>query len=297
MENMEIEVDEKATKSFYKVILDNADKFIPVISALFLSSINAHKKTINLNDLENAIDSRNQSLIDEVIGFTKLFDRFGKINDVIKKIAFKTSEDTYKMLNVKTSVKETYVFRFVNEYSATKVKNIGFETQRAIRDVLNESFKGNLTTREAARSIKQFIGLDDRRYFALLKYESALYKEGYSEAEIKKLVAKQRDIYLHQRSLVIARTETMSASNFGNVASYKDMVQRGIINPDKYEMAWMITPDDRLCEKCLLMKNETAKIGGNFFNRSAKNLKYEHVFLAYPPLHPQCRCTTYLTKI
>ena len=291
----EYTIDPKKAKDLWKDILAIADKYAPAFATYFLTAINKQKKALKQSDIVAAILTGNAAIIDKVLGWEKSFAEMLKMQEIFKKTAFKSAEKTAKILEIPFNPKMSYSFRYINEFSGLKIKNINTETYNAINELLKKSFKGELTVDETALKIKSFIGLDERRINALLNYEQALLKDGYRPAEIQKLLLQKQKEYIMERAITIARTESMSASNYGNIATYKDMVERGIITKDKYWLAWMITPDDRLCNKCRAMKSKFANIGDNFYNESAKSPS-ELVFLESPPLHPRCRCTTYLVK-
>lgn len=295
MPEEEIIIDQKEAKDLWKDILEIADKYAPIFAATFLRVTNKQQKGINESSLLAAITSMNQSAIDKVLGWENYLKEMLKLQDIFRKTAFESADKTAKILEVELNPKMSYAFRYINEFASLQIKNVNAETIQAINELLRRSFTGELTTTETTAYIKRFIGLDSRRINALINYENALIKDGFNRQDIKRLVEQKRNEYLRERAETIARTESMSASNQGNLATYKDMVDRGIITKDKYWLGWMVTPDDRLCDKCRAMKTKYANIGENFYNEGAK-YQGERMFLECPPLHPRCRCTTYLTK-
>jgi len=75
------------------------------------------------------------------------------------------------------------------------------------------------------------------------------------------------------RAVKIARTETLSASNQGNLQAY---IQSGVV--EKKE--WLTALDERTCEECMAMNGQIVDINKSF-----------SCGLSAPPLHPSCRCT------
>ena len=90
----------------------------------------------------------------------------------------------------------------------------------------------------------------------------------------------------------VARTETIRASNYAAVETYK---QSGIVE----KKTWYTALDERTCPYCDLMHGRTISIEQPFYNEGELApgvnteiplpLNYETV--EAPPLHPQCRCT------
>jgi len=296
MPDEEITIDQKAAKDLWKDILEIADKYAPIFAATFLKTINNQRRGINVSDLSNAIATGNQSLIDKALNWEKYLSDMLGLQDIFKKTSSETAKKTFELLDQVYNPKMTAAFRYIDEFASYKINNINKETFNAINELLAKSFRGDLTCDETAAEIRKFIGLNSRQLNALQRYEMQLRKEKFPEAQITKLVNQKRNEQLWYRAESIARTESMSASNYGNICAYKDMVERGVISKDKYQLGWMITPDDRLCSKCGMMKNKYSAIGGNFYNEGATS-NNEIRFLEHPPLHPRCRCTTYLTTI
>lgn len=100
--------------------------------------------------------------------------------------------------------------------------------------------------------------------------------EGVADGEsIPKLASRISGVYDEakgSRAVKIARTETLSASNQGNLQAYK---QSGVV--EKKE--WLTAFDERTCEECADMNGEIVNINSNF-----------SCGVDTPPLHPQCRC-------
>jgi hypothetical protein len=94
--------------------------------------------------------------------------------------------------------------------------------------------------------------------------------------------------------MLIARTETIRASNAGAEESYK---QSGVVTSKE----WLVTADDRLCPACAEMDGEIIELGENYYNKGDEmsfgsgdeqgTLVFDYGAVAHPPLHPNCRCT------
>lgn len=121
-------------------------------------------------------------------------------------------------------------------------------------------------------------------------------EEGLGMGKIAELVAGVFDMCTEQRALLIARTETIRASNGGAISAY---MQSGVVEGKK----WLLTDDDRTCPFCMEMDNESRKLNENFYDlgdeltvtnpKNNKNITmvFDYEDVACPPLHPNCRCT------
>jgi hypothetical protein len=89
------------------------------------------------------------------------------------------------------------------------------------------------------------------------------------------------------RAEMIARTETMSASNMGQQMLWEQAVGEGFLTGDEKKV-WIVTPDDVLCLICEPMEDVTVALDDTF------NVDGEDI--AAPPAHPNCRCTVGLVQ-
>lgn len=98
------------------------------------------------------------------------------------------------------------------------------------------------------------------------------------------------DISKH-RSELIARTETLKASNRGLVEGMK---QSGVVEGKQ----WLATMDARTCPECEEMDGATMPLDEPFFKEgeehtfdTGKTMVFDYEEIVHPPLHPDCRCT------
>lgn len=84
------------------------------------------------------------------------------------------------------------------------------------------------------------------------------------------------------RAEVIARTETMRASNEGQQEAWDQATESGLLTGDE-KQEWIVTPDDRLCPICEPM--DGVQVGlDELFDVDGDQVDG-------PPAHPNCRCT------
>jgi predicted ABC-type ATPase len=111
---------------------------------------------------------------------------------------------------------------------------------------------------------------------------------------IAKLVMEYFDGCEKFRALMIARTETIRASNAGASMAY---LQSGVVEG----MQWLVTEDDRTCPLCNAMSGKFVPLGQTFFNlgdrftvdtpEGKQTMVFDYEDVRYPPLHVMCRCT------
>lgn len=134
---------------------------------------------------------------------------------------------------------------WIKEHAGETIDGISDDTREQIRDAVEAAFEEQYDVDELASEIEDIIGDPER-------------------AE------------------VIARTETMRASNEGQLEAWDQATEAGLLTGDE-QKEWIVTPDDRLCPICEPMEGATAGLSDDF------NVDGDHIDA--PPAHPRCRCT------
>lgn len=138
---------------------------------------------------------------------------------------------------------------WVQAHSTTLIEGLSETTREEIRDLIEGAFDGEYDTDDLADQIEDLIG----------------------DAT---------------RAETIARTETMRASNQGQLEAWDQATEKGLLTGTE-SLEWITTPDDRLCPICEPLDGETAPRGGTF--------EVEGDRITAPPAHPRCRCTVGLS--
>jgi SPP1 gp7 family putative phage head morphogenesis protein len=151
-------------------------------------------------------------------------------------LKYKIGEDK---ISGRFNVLNPYVSEFIDRYSFEFARRVNETTADRLRATMSTVMEQGLNMDEAAKRISDIF--DDKN-----------------------------------RSMLIARTETIRASNYGALEGYR---QTGIVNAKK----WLVTKDDRLCLNCRALDGVELPLDGIYTSNS-----YEDVLA--PPLHPNCRC-------
>lgn len=164
--------------------------------------------------------------------------------------------------------------------SAQLVTEVNAATREAIREIIGLAFEEGLPPREAARLLRDVVGLHSRDAAAVADYRADLLARGASTEFAEAKAARYSRKLLNARTETIARTESMAAANAGQEELWQQAVERGELPEDIYEV-WITTPDDALCPECAAMEGALTKVGEPFVDAGG-----------FPPLHPNCRCVT-----
>jgi SPP1 gp7 family putative phage head morphogenesis protein len=134
---------------------------------------------------------------------------------------------------------------WIDKHSADLIEGISKSTRDDIKELVEHAFTDGVTADDLAKEIEDVIGDPDR-------------------AE------------------TIARTETMRASNEGQLEAWDQAEEEGLLTGNERK-EWIVTPDDRLCPICDDMDGEIVDMDEEF--------DVDGDQLDGPPAHPNCRCT------
>lgn len=172
------------------------------------------------------------------------------------------------------------------ETQAGKLIRAITDTQRdVVRQVLGRALGGEITTYNAARAIRDTVGLHPAWAQAVVNLRERVHAnalaEGKTLAAATALADRKAEQYskrlIKRRAENIARTETITAENLGRYASWTDAVRSGVMNPKSWK-EWNTEVGDG-CDICVAMDGEKVPWDQPFSNG-----------LLMPPAHPSCRC-------
>ena len=185
---------------------------------------------------------------------------------------------------------------WAERHAAELVTDITKETRIALRNIVTRAFIEQMPPRMAARQIVRTIGLTERGEEAVANLRATLMSspgkrvmagkiairvpaKGIGRAQLDRALTAYAERLTKQRALLIARTETIAASNEGQRQLWQQAVQNGQL-PRSAERVWIATGDKRTCPICSRLDGEMAPLNGLFAG-------------AYdgPPAHPGCRCS------
>lgn len=169
-------------------------------------------------------------------------------------------------------------FEWAGTRSAALVTEVTASTREAIRAIVQRAFAEGLPPREAAKLIRDVIGLTSRDARAVQRRYEAAIRGGLSPQAAQDAAKRYADQLHRRRALVIARTETIAASNAGQQELWRQAVEAKQLKKSQRK-AWIATGDERTCPQCGPMDGQTVPV-------------LESFSLGDPPAHPLCRCTT-----
>jgi SPP1 gp7 family putative phage head morphogenesis protein len=169
--------------------------------------------------------------------------------------------------------------------AASLVTGVSRETKKGIRGIITQSINEGIPPLQAARMIKQSIGLTGRQSATAARYRASLVESGISEEKVEKAYERYVNKQLRRRSESIARTEILSALNAGSLESWKQAKKQGFL-PKNARKKWIVTKDEILnkCPICKPINGQEQAFNKPFVLGDGRKAQF-------PPAHPMCRCT------
>jgi len=271
-------------------ILKIAEKYVPKAKREFLKVIAETQDSIILDELAEAIGRGDIAGAMEKIDWAKLTLFTQTFKDTFAEVIREAGEHAAKKLKklgieMKFDLLNPKVIDYINDHTGELIKQITDEQRKIVQDIIRRAFEEGGHPRKTAKQIKEVIGLTERQANAVNKLRQSMLEQGISVSKVEEAVSRYADRLRKYRAETIARTETLTAANKGQRLAWEQAVDKGYLDPAKYEREWVVTPDDLLCEQCAEMQGMRAPIGGVYPNG-----------VEGPPLHPRCRCTEILVR-
>lgn len=157
------------------------------------------------------------------------------------------------------------------------------ETKKGVRAVIVRSIREGIPPHEAAKLIRNVIGMNAPQAQGTIGYRASLVASGLAPARVEKSLGIYAKRKIGERAETIARTETLSALNAGAVESWVHAQKAGVLSRAARKK-FMTTPDERTCPICKPMNGQAQPFREPFVTPDGRKI---HV----PPAHPRCRCT------
>jgi len=175
--------------------------------------------------------------------------------------------------------------QFIERYVGQELVGVTETTRAQVRQIVRQAVASGRTHRQAATALREVVGLTPRQTDAVNALRQRLTDEGRPDAYITSQVELAADRGIRLRAQQIARTESMSVANAAQQQLNERAQDEGWLPADQ-KRAWLVTPDQRLCERCAPIPGMNP--GGVALDEPFQTPEGPTML---PPLHPQCRCT------
>jgi len=258
-------------------ILNIADKYNIALTIASLYALKSVKNKFGSKFLD-VLNSKDDKKLDKFLSNITLDGE--KLGITSKKLINEVGNLINQKYNFGIDIKELALNDYIDKHVAELVVQISETTRENINGLVKTGWKNQINPEKLVKNIKNSgIGLDRNRQASLEKYRRALIKEKLPKKQIEKLCIKKYNQLLLDRGRTIARTEAINLANEGSRQMYEASAKQNKYINNNYELEWIVTPDDRLCDKCRAMKGKRSSFSGTFDGG-----------LRRPTLHPRCRC-------
>lgn len=283
-----------------------SDRIAPEMVSVFEETVEAHRAEIDMAALEAAVAAEKVAQAEYIVNAQGLAEalwgeRFGRMRQpfadadgtLLRLLGASmemggdtAAEALAPEIAIEFELANPHAVAWAERHAAEMVVEVSTETEVAIREVIARTLADRRAPAQAAREIRELVGLTRRQAGAIQKLRAGLVEDGLAEAEIERQVDRAAARALRERATSIARTETMRGANAGQRLLWEQAVRAGELPPET-EREWLTAEDERVdAEVCAPLNGQTAVLGESFSSSVGS--------LTEPPAHPRCRCATAL---
>lgn len=264
-------------------------------------SIDQMTAYLELDRPELAIQMFNRDLVDAAYG-EKLYPAVQALMRKAAKLALPTVTGFQKqdpteeewVIRALLDLNNPEAIRAAATLGASEVTAITNATQRALREIVKQAQTTGLSVPEQARRIaeelKKGVGLTAPQVKTLARLTTEW--EAAGAADIAGLKERMRKQMIRQRSLVIARNETMEAANAGVNSLWNAAMDEGYL-PTTVEREWVTQPGLNAMNPCPICKPMDGQ-------RRQMGVPFESPYNGWrglrPGAHISCMCITVLVQ-
>jgi len=253
----------------------------------------ALRNEVDLTELAAAFDSGNVNRVLALISEADIADSLEGSRQILKEALVSAGEAAAAELS--TFLGETIAFSLINPnavefletYGGAMVTNITPETMEAIRAALAEAYELGLTPAEAAKRIRDSIGLTADMERQRAKLIADMLDAGATQSEVDAFIADWTEAKIKWRANNIAQNELATASNQGQEMLWDQAAQEGYIDPKKATREWLTTGSDKVCPLCAPMNGALTRIGEPWQTQVGPVMTPNEI-------HVRCQCTEIL---
>lgn len=235
--------------------------------------------------------------IDRAIASLPWVDAMGALEQRIYRLALLVQARAAREATQRHSIGYSFdlrnpsAIRSAQQQAGDLIREVTVETRLAVRDIVVRGQRDGVDVREQATLIRQHVGLTRRQANAVYNFRQGLVERNYPPDKADRMTQRKHDQGVRFRSRMIARTETIRASNSGQQELWRQARDSGII-PATARRVWVASPD--ACEYCEPMNGQVVGLEENFTSGASRTrtgaLRRLEPALT-PPIHPQCRCS------
>lgn len=287
-----IEVD-KLSDPAYVFFHRLADRLEPRLRNAFIEAVGRMKSATTRSALEAAIRAGNPPAeIVDMLPWDVLQESLGpKATNILRQGFARSIEFSAERLSstlggveVGYTIEHPAAVRWLNSHMKQFLRGVQNVNREAILNHVRAAYEEGMAPAELAKKIERHIGLTDKQIRGVENFEDRLRNQGVKPEQIERRVERVAQAHVRNRAKMIGRTETIRSANQGQQMVWEQAAEDGLVRESKVRRKWLVTPDDRLCELCEPMDDQTVKLDEDFTRGDGESV-------ISPPAHPNCRCT------
>lgn len=293
----------KATASQTQAIERIANRLSPQLRKRFLEAVKASKDSIDLEALARAVQSGSATQAEIATKLGTWPEKYGELSIDLKAGFIAGAGNAYEVLEGHTlRLNFTLINPHAVDYSARKLPRIVqahvADAKRNIQSIITDSVSGKHTGQEAAKLIRDSIGLIPGHERAVERMRERLTAEGLSPDKVDGKAERYAAKLLRSRANTIARTEIIQAQVSGQRALWQEAANEGLFDRKTAKRAWKTNHEGQTsagnetpCELCAPMDGQEIDFGDLYDHPELGTADVFGGLLSGPPLHPNCLCS------
>jgi len=293
---LNFKVVKDAPRAFWRDIHAIADRLAPRLRREFLNAVRRLQRGPAIADLQSAVEALNIGAIEQMYTGTTLRAEMANVALILRQGFLEGGQATANRLgrqigvNMAFDITNQAAVDLIDREIGNLITRVDDATRAGVRDIVRNAFVSGGHPRTQARAIRDMVGLLPTQVRAIERIKIRMRTAGVPASKIAKRLARLHAKKLKERAEMIARTETIRASNLGQQSLWMQWNDQGLI-PDSARRAWVITPDDRLCPICTTLEGAIAGLRTEFDTSvEFSQTRTQRFTTLTPPIHPRCRC-------
>lgn len=265
-----------------------ADDMEPETALLIILALEKLRDRINSKQVEEMIISGEIAQIEDIIPFNFVEDDLQGLVDQSRIAMIAAGNASVKSLPSAASSlafdeKNPRIARFLQRNIGALIVSINEDTRQVVHNVIRRSTFAGVTPRQTAKTVKNIIGLTPKMEIALFNFRTKQGEDIKDPVKLERLVQRKRDRMIEVRANAIARTEMTRAVNAGQVETWHQAADLGLIERTKSRKTWVAIRDGRTSQICNELDGQSVLLDEVFWS-SVVGGSFDH-----PPAHVNCR--------
>lgn len=279
-----------------------ASRLAPALRKRFLSAVESAKNAVDLERLAQAIQAGNVTQAELAAKLASWPERFGDLAIDLRagfQAGLEVARDRF--VNTSTQLRMDLINPYAVSYAERKLPQIVqryvADARESIREIVTEAVSGKHTVHDAARIIKDSIGLHPQYERAVANFRDLLIADGVAGERLEAKVEKYAQKLLKARATTIARTEIVQAQVTGQRALWHEAANAGMFDKQTAERVWHTNHEGTTnrgnptpCPLCGPMNGQSIPFNGFYDHPELGGVDVFGEVLTGPPLHPNCLC-------